>query len=232
MAALGIVRLPALPLTFPAMAAPSSPHRMRILITDDHATTRVGIRQILQEAFPGAVFGEAGTAAATFAELKAGSWNVLILDLTLPDSGGLEVLRTARQLYPHLPVLVFSVHPSEQFAAQAVLLGAAGYLSKERAPEELAAAVSRIVAGGTYTGAASAGSRAAPAERPLHEDLSDREFQVLRMLVAGFAIKRIAAELVLSPKSVCTYRRRVLDKLNLESNADLVRYALRHRLTD
>ncbi len=207
---------------------------VRILITDDHAITRLGIRQLLQEAFPRGEFGEAGDVAGTMREIASGSWDLLILDVSLPDRDGLDALREIKDRYPRLPVLIYSVHPEDQFALRAIHLGAAGYLAKERAPEELANAVRTVVTGGTYITAAMATCvRQAPnglATQQPHEQLSTREFAVLRLIAAGLSGKAIAAQLNLSQKTVSTYRSRILAKLNFVTTADLVQYALAHQL--
>lgn len=206
---------------------------LRILITDDHATTRLGIKQILKEEFRGAVFGEAADAAGTLRQLGQEGWDLLILDVSLPDRDGLSVLREIKLKAPELPVLVFSVHPEDQFAMRSLRLHAAGYLTKERAPEELAAAVRRILSGGTYVSSSFAERLASGlgARTVLpHERLSNREFEVLRCIALGGSGKAIASELSLSEKTVSTYRTRLLKKMGLQTTTDLIRYAIRHRL--
>ena len=208
-------------------------HALRILITDDHAVTRLGIRQLLREAFPRVVFGEAADAGATFQQLEARRWDLLILDVSLPGRDGLEVLHEIRQRQAPVPVLMFSVHPEDQFALRAIKSGAAGYLAKERAPEELAQAVRTVLAGGTYLppvlaarlGAAHGATLMLP-----HERLSGREFAVLRLLATGLTGKEIAAQLDVNQKTVSTYRSRLLAKLQLTSTAALIRYATDNRL--
>ncbi len=204
-----------------------------ILLADDHAVTRLGIRQLLQETFPHSVFGEAADAAAIFRQLEDRRWRLLILDVSLPDRDGFDVLREVRERQPRLPVLMFSVHPEDQFALRALKFGAAGYLAKERAPEELAQAVRSVLAGGTYLPPAVAARLNAAPTRAIvlpHERLSDREFEVLRLLAAGQTGKEIAARLGVSQKTVSTYRGRLLIKLRLTSTAALIRYATDHRL--
>lgn len=207
--------------------------QLRILITDDHAITRLGIRQLLQEAFPHAAFGEAGDVAGTLKEIATGRWDLLILDVSLPDRDGLDALREIKERQPRLPVLIYSVHPEDQFALRALQLGAAGYLAKERAPEELANAVRAVVAGGTYVASSMAArlrqSNGQGAQLP-HERLSNREFAVLRLIAAGLTGKAIAAQLGLNQKTVSTYRSRILAKMKLTSTADLVQYALTNQL--
>ncbi len=211
-----------------------NPKMLRILITDDHATTRLGIKQILAEEFPGTVFGEAADAAGTLQQLAAAPWDLLILDISLPDRDGLSVLRELKEKDSKLPVLVFSVHPEDQFAMRSLKLHAAGYLTKERAPEDLAGAVRRILNGGTYVSSSFAERLAtglgARTVLP-HERLSNREFEVLRRIAVGDSGKTIALELKLSEKTVSTYRTRLLKKMGLRTTTDLVRYAIRHQLT-
>jgi DNA-binding NarL/FixJ family response regulator len=206
--------------------------KLRFLLADDHASTRVGIRQILQEAFRNAAFGEAADAAEALRQAAAARWDLMVLDISLPDRDGLDVLRELRARQAGVPVLVFSVHPEDQFAARALHGGAAGYMSKERAPEELPAAVRKILAGGTWASPALAARLAAqPEGRPPalpHERLSEREFQVFRMLAQGRPGKVIAADLGISQKTVTTHRARLLLKLGLHSTAELVRYAVRN----
>ena len=207
---------------------------LQILLTEDHVTTRLGIKQILQEAFRGVVFGEAGTARETFALLETRAWDLVILDINLPDRHGLDVLQEVWQRWPAVPVLIYSAHPEDQFAVHGVRAHAAGYLTKERAPEELAIAVRTIMSGGKYlspwlAARLAEGGIAGRGGLP-HEALSEREFQVLRLSAAGKAGKTIAGELGLSEKTVSTYRIRVMKKLRVASGAELVRYAVRHGL--
>ena len=207
---------------------------LRILVTDDHATTRLGIKQILKEEFRGAAFGEAADAAGTLQQIGAGHWDLLILDISLPDRDGLSVLREVKQRCPELPVLVFSVHPEDQFAMRSLKFHAAGYLTKERAPEELADAVRRILVGGTYVSSSFAERLASSlGARTLlpHENLSNREFEVLCRIAVGGSGKTIAAELGLSEKTVSTYRARLLKKMELRTTTGLIHYAIRHQLT-
>lgn len=207
---------------------------LRILITDDHATMRVGIKQILKEKFRGVAFGEAANVAEALRQLDEHHWDLLILDISMPGRDGLDALREIKQKHPSLPVLMFSVHPEEQFAVRAFKLGAAGYLPKERTPEELPLAVRKILGGGTYVTPSAAerlaGQFGARANLLPHESLSEREFQVLRLIAAGSSGKLIATELGLSQKTVSTYRTRLLEKMGLATTADLIQYAIRHQL--
>lgn len=207
---------------------------LRILLAEDHASTRLGVKQILSEDFRRALFGEAGDAHATLAMLEAQPWDVLILDISLPDCHGLDLLDEVKRRWPALPVLIYSAHPEDQFGVSARRARAAGYLTKERAPEELAKAVRTVLAGNPFFESSSIfrpGSGSI-GKFPLlpHETLSAREFQVLRLSAAGLAGKAIAAELRLSQKTVSTYRTRLCRKLGLGSIAELVQYAMRHGL--
>jgi two-component system, NarL family, invasion response regulator UvrY len=202
---------------------------LRVLITEDHGSTRLGIRQILSEEFHPVAFGEASDGRETIVMLEKRGWDLLILDLSLPGQHGMEVLQAVKRLRPLLPVLIYSAHPEDQFALFALRAGAAGYLTKERAPEDLAAAVRKVLAGDRYMSPAAAAQLAEePASRSAgmpHEALSGRELQVLRLTAAGQTGKAIAEALGVSQKTVSTYRRRLLKKLRVTSTADLVRYA-------
>jgi DNA-binding NarL/FixJ family response regulator len=209
---------------------------MRILIADDHAVLREGLRQILALEFPGAIFGEAGTYQETLARVDKEPWDVLVLDIFMPGRSGLDVLREVEASYPELPVLVLSSASEEQMAPRVLRAGAAGYLNKRAAPEELALAVKKVAAGGTYASARLGEKLAADLARPstnaLHEQLSDREFQVMQMLVAGKCVKEIAAELALSPKTISTFRTRLMGKLQMQSDVELARYTLENNLSE
>ena len=209
---------------------------IRVLIADDHAIVRQGLRQILALEPELTVAGEVGSGEELLGLVREGRGDVVVLDLTLPGMAGLDVLRELHHHSPRLPVLILSVHGPDQYAARALRAGASGYLTKESAPEELVQAIRRVVAGGRYLSAAAAelladyvasGMPAKP-----HEALSDREFEVMRQLVRGMRVADIAKVLGLSPKTVSTYRRRVLEKMNMSSNADLVAYAARERLIE
>jgi len=209
---------------------------MRVLIADDHAVFRRGLRETLAEFFFKVTFGEAKTAQETVELVRRHDWDVVILDISMPGKSGLDVLDELRRLRPRLPILLLSMHPEEQFARRALKTGAAGYLTKESVPEELKEAVRKVVAGGRYVSATLAEKLAvdlrAGADTPLHELLSDREFQVLRMIASGKSVKDIAEELSLSVKTVSTYRARVLEKSGMKTNAELIRYALQSQLVD
>jgi len=209
---------------------------MKVLIVDDHAIVRRGTRELLSEDYPDAEFAEAasGEEAVVLAEQTA--YDLVVLDISMPGRGGMEALRELRQRGVKTPVLVLSQHAEEQYAIRTLRAGAQGYLTKESAPEELVHAARRILAGGKYITpslaerlAESVGSDRVGAP---HDALSDRELQVLRLIGAGKAVKDIAAELGLSEKTVSTYRTRVLEKMQMQSNAELIRYAMRVGLVE
>jgi len=216
------------------MRNPKRKAALRILITEDHASTRMGVKQILREEFSSLHFGEAGDEAATLALLDQEAWDLLILDISLPGRSGVEVLPEVKRRRPKLPVLVYSAHREEEFALHMFRAGAAGYLTKERAPEELCQAVECILRGGLYLSQTLScrvlDARRTDASARPHEGLSAREFQVLRMIAAGKSGKAAAGELGLSQKTVSTYRVRILRKLQVRSTAELVQYAMRERL--
>ena len=209
---------------------------MRILIADDHAVFRRGLRETLAEAFPRVVFGEARTAQDTLEAVRRNNWDAIILDISMPGKSGLDILDDLKRLRPRIPVLLLTMHPEQQFARRALRAGAAGYLTKDSVPEELKEAIKRILGGGRYVSATLAEKLAVDlrqgAELPLHELLSGREFQILRMIASGKSAKEIAGELCLSVKTVSTYRSRILEKTGMKSNAELIRYALQTQLVD
>ena len=216
------------------MTAP--PSALRIMLVDDHPIVRRGVSDILTGAFPQAHVQEvgSGTDAITFA--RTYPWDIVILDLTLPDGSGLDVLKRIRELQPRAPVLILSMHTADQFARRAVTAGASGYLTKDTADEELVAAVTRLIRGGKYFGPqvleqVVMGMHPDHDERP-HERLSDREYQVLRMIGSGKTVSEIATELSLSVKTVSTYRARVLEKMEMRTNAELTHYVVRLGLAD
>jgi two-component system invasion response regulator UvrY len=182
---------------------------MRILIADDHALFRRGLRETLSEAFSKATFGEAKTAGETLECVRRADWDVLILDISMPGKSGLDILDEVKRLRPRLPTLFLSMHPEEQYARRALKSGAAGYLTKESVPEELKLAVRKIVGGGRYVSAALAERLAFDlrkgADKPVHELLSDREFQVLRMIASGKTVREIGEDLALSVKTVSSF---------------------------
>jgi len=209
---------------------------MRILIADDHAMFRRGLRETLAESFSRINFGEATTAAETLDFVRRQHWDVVILDISMPGRTGLDILDEVKRLRPRTPVLLLTMHPEQQYARRALKAGAAGYLTKDSVPDELKSAIKKIVAGGRYVSATLAEKLAVDlrqgADLPLHELLSDREFQILRMLASGKTVKEMAEELSLSVKTVSTYRARILEKSGMRTNAELIRYALEAQLVD
>jgi two-component system, NarL family, invasion response regulator UvrY len=209
---------------------------MKVLIADDHAVFRRGLRETLAEAFPRVTFGEARTAQEALEHVRRQDWDVVILDISMPGKSGLEILDDLKRLRPKLPILLLSMHPEQQFARRALKSGAAGYLTKDGVPEELKVAIKKIVGGGRYVSETLAEKLALDlregSDLPLYELLSDREFQVLRMIASGKSVKEIAEDLSLSVKTVSTYRARILEKTGMKTNAELIRYALQTQLVN
>ncbi|MCX7825748.1 MAG: response regulator transcription factor [Verrucomicrobiae bacterium] len=209
---------------------------MKILIADDHAVVRQGLKQILADEFEDACFGEAANGQEAVALAARQRWDVAVLDVSMPGRSGLEVLKDLKKARPKMPVLMMSIHPEEQYAVRALKAGASGYLTKESAPEVLVAAVKKVVAGGRYVSPALAEKVVAdlgkePKQLP-PETLSDRELEVLKLNAVGKGVKEIAGELSLSEKTVFTYRERLRGKLGLKSDVELARYALRQGLVE
>lgn len=207
---------------------------LRILVADDHTVVRRGLRQILLEGFPGALIEEVADAEDLVKQVMKSEWDVVISDLSMPGRSGLDALQQIKQLRSHLPVLILSIHPEEQYALRVLKAGASGYLSKDMAPDELVIAVQKVMLGKKYITASVAEKLAAaldkdPDKEP-HEQLSDREFSVLKMLAAGRSVSEIAETLFLSVTTVSTYRARILAKMNLKNNADLTLYSIEHKL--
>jgi len=209
---------------------------MRILITDDHPLFRIALKHILAVEFRDAEFGEACNAAEALALVRQQEWAVLVLDITMPGRSGLDILGELKAARPKLPILILTSQPEDQFAVRCLKAGADGYLTKETAAQELVGAVRQVMSGRKFITASMAQKLAAQVStdtsRPPHEKLSDREFQVLRLLATGQPVKQIAADLSLSVKTVSTYRTRLLTKLGLQTTTDLVRYAIAHKLIE
>ena len=207
---------------------------IRILIVDDHAILRRGLRALLSDEFPGATFGEASDARQALEHLREHKWDVALLDITMPGKSGLELLKEVEAEWPKLPVLVLSGHPEDQFAVRVLKAGAGGYMTKESAPEELAKAIHKIVAGGRYVSPALAEKLALSVHKDVtrtpHETLSDREYDVMSRIASGKTVTEIADELSLSVKTISTYRTRVLEKLGVKNSAEIVQYAIRNDL--
>ena len=202
---------------------------LRVLLVDDHRLLRHGVRQMLIEQADATV-SEAGTGEAAIAALASAQFDIAIVDLTLPDVSGLELVKQIHTQYPSLPILVLSMHPPEQFARRAFSAGALAYFTKDSAPAELVEAIKQVRRGHHYI---SPSVRAALVEAsPPHELLSDREYQVMRMLAEGRTVSEAASDMGISVKTVSTYRARLLEKLGMKTNAEVMRYALRQRLVD
>ena len=213
-------------------SSPTAP--LRIMLVDDHPIVRRGLRDILADALPGSVIQEVGSGREATTLVRDHHWDVIVLDLSLPDGSGLDVLKRVRHLHPRQPVLILSMHAADQFARRAIAAGASGYLTKDTADSELVTAVSRLLRGGKYFGPevlerVALGLHPDRDEQP-HEKLSDREYEVLRMIGSGKTVSEIASALTLSVKTVSTYRARVLDKMGMRTNAELTHYAVRHGL--
>jgi DNA-binding NarL/FixJ family response regulator len=207
-----------------------------ILVADDHTVVRRGLRQVIADECDGVMVEEASTGQGVLDAVQRQDWSVVILDINLPDKNGLEVLKELKAMRPQLPVLVLSHHAEAQYAARAFKAGAAGYLTKESASEELAIAIRKVRAGGRYVSPSfaeqMAGHLTGELDTLLHHALSDREHLVLCQMAQGKAVSQIADELALSVKTVSTYRARLLEKLQLTNNAELMRYALDQRLVE
>ena len=207
---------------------------MKVLIVDDHAVVRRGVAHILTDAFDRVEIGETDSGKGALAAVKKEDWDIVILDINLPDRKGLEILRALKDEYPSLPIMILSLHPEEEYALRALKTGASAYLTKQTAPEELVAAIKQVLKGNIFVSASLAQRLAGTFSRsptiPVHQTLSDREFDVLCRLAQGHSVKDIAQQLTLSMKTVSTYRARLLDKLHLKTTADLARYALDHHL--
>ena len=210
------------------------PQGLRILIVDDHAIVRDGLRQLLAGHFHPLDVGEAANGKEALASLEKTDWDVVLLDLTLPGQSGLDILKQAKNVRPQSRVLVLTMHPESHYALRVLKAGASGYITKETAGAELVAAVQKVLAGGKYISGQLAETLASSLDRPPdkapHELLSDREFNVMRRIAMGSTLKEIAFDLGLSIKTVSTYRTRIFEKLNFQTNADLTRYALEEKL--
>lgn len=209
---------------------------IRVLVVDDHAVVRRGLAELLSESSDIEVRGEAGTADDTMRAVRDGEWDAVVLDINLPDRSGLELLRDLKQEKPKLPVLILTICSEHQFAVRALRAGASGYLTKESAPAELVLAVRKVVNGGRYVSPALAERLATLVsskwEQMPHDHLSDREYQVFRLLASGRTVSETGEELNLSGKTISTHRARILEKMGLRTNAELTVYAVRNRLLD
>jgi DNA-binding NarL/FixJ family response regulator len=209
---------------------------MHILIADDHGVVRRGLREILTDAIPGADFAEAGNGDEVLSHLSKSAIALLVLDINMPGRSGMDVLRDVKRTYPRLPVIILSCHPEEQYAVRCLRAGAAAYINKESATEELAIATKKIMSGGRYISAGLAEQLIAdldePADKPLHELLSDREHEVMKMIASGVPLTEIGEKLHVSVKTISSYRARIMEKMQMKSNAELTRYAMTHSLIE
>jgi len=207
---------------------------IRVLIADDHAVVREGLKRIVAGNADMEVTAEAASGQEALELARANDCDLVLLDLAMPGKDGLDTLKELKALRPHLPVLVLSVYPEEQYAVRLLRAGAAGYLTKESAPEELVAAIRKVSRGGRYVsetlGEQLAVLVGSASDRPPHEGLSDREFRVMLMLASGKIASQIADELCLSVKTISTYRSRALRKMNMRNNAEFSFYAVKHGL--
>ena len=209
---------------------------IKILIADDHTIFREGLKHILAEYPDLVVADEANNGQEVLDKIWKNNYDMVLLDITMPGMTGLEVLKQLKNDKPKLPVLILSMHPEEQYAIRVLRAGASGYLTKESAPDELITAIRKISQGRKYITSSLAERLAteveADSEKPLHDILSDREYQVLRMIAAGKTVKHIAKELSLSIKTVSTYRTRIMEKMNMKTNAEVMHYVIKHQLID
>lgn len=207
---------------------------MNVLIVDDHAIVRQGLRQILLESGKVMHIGEAGCGAEAMRQIREAEWNVVVLDISLPDRNGIEILKQIKKECPKISVLMLSMHEEGLYAIRALKAGASGYLTKQSAPSELMAAIQQISRGRKYLtttlAEAMADNLGAGHDRPLHETLSDREYQTLRLIASGKSLTDAAEEMCLSVKTVSVYRSRLLEKMKLKNNAELTHYAIKNGL--
>ena len=209
---------------------------IRILIADDHAIVRAGLKQFIADQVDMEVTGEAVTGAEAIAAVRSGEFDVVLLDISMPDKNGIDTLKTIKHVRPELPVLMLSAYAEDQYAVNLLRAGAAGYLNKEAASSQLVGAIRTVVLGRKFVSPSLAQILAdgvsGDADRPLHAELSQREFQIFCKLAAGAAVSKIADELNLSVKTVSTYRTRVLEKMAMKTNADLTYYAIKNGLIE
>lgn len=209
---------------------------IRILVADDHAIVREGLKQIVADTPDMVVSGEAADGQAVFDLVSKDDWDVVLLDIGMPGRGGVDILKQLKDERPKLPVLILSMYPEEQYAVRCLKAGASGYLTKESAPDELVTAIRKVTTGGRYVSASLAEKLAfdlqIDTEKPLHELLSDREYQVMLLIASGKTVSEIADKLSLSVKTISTYRSRILEKMRIKSNLELMHYAIKHGLVE
>jgi DNA-binding NarL/FixJ family response regulator len=209
---------------------------LKVLVIDDFPLIRRGVRDLLVEGFQGAKIGEAGNFHEMLDLLRRKPWDVAVMDISMPGMNGLDALKQVKQEFPDLPVLIFSMHPEEQYAIRMFKAGADGYLTKSSAPEELVKAIKKVHGGGKYVssslGEALASTVKPGAEKDLHELLSDREYQVLCFIGSGKTVSEIADTMNLSVTTISTYRARILEKMRMKTNAEMTRYAIEQGLVE
>lgn len=209
---------------------------IKVMITDDHAIVRQGLKQILSETGDISVTGEAESGFQALQLVRQYEFDVILLDISLPDRNGIEVLKQIKKEYPSVAVLMLSMHNESEFALRALKGGASGYLSKQSAPAQLVTAIRTVASGHKYITPILAEELAntitVGSDQPLHTTLSDREYQTFCMIAAGKALSDISAAMCLSPKTVSVYRARLMEKLKLANNSELIRYAIKHNLVD
>ena len=209
---------------------------IKVIVCDDHPIFREGLKKIVSQFRDITIADEVSDGTSLMEKAKTNRYDVIILDISLPEASGLDVLKDLRRAGHQVPVLILSMHPEEQYAVRALRAGASGYVAKASVPEELLTAIRKVAAGGKYVSPTLAEQLASEldgsTDKPLHEKLSDREFQVMRMIASGRRMKEIAADLCLSPATVGTYRARILSKLSLQGNAELIHYTMENKLLE
>ncbi|MBL9169441.1 MAG: response regulator transcription factor [Verrucomicrobiales bacterium] len=212
------------------------PSQLKILIADDHEVVRRGLELILSDEFQPLLVGEASNDLETLSAARRESWDIILLDINMPTRGGLDILPELRSIAPSTPVLILSVFPERDYAIRAFKLGAAGYLTKQSASDELLLGIRKALSGGRYVSSSLAEKLALSlsGENPIapHERLSNRELQVLRLITTGKTVKEIAADMCLSDKTISTYRARIAQKMRIGTNVELTRYAIEHHLVE
>jgi DNA-binding NarL/FixJ family response regulator len=219
----------------PPRKTPSAPKSLRVLVADDHDIIHHGLKRLLTDQFGAVMVGEARNAQETLEQCARQPWDVVLLDITMPGRSGLEILADLKRICPKVPILIMSAFAEEEFAVRSFKSGAMGYLDKRKLAAEVVAAIQRVRAGERYVSAALASrlaGRIGGSVRPARETLSQREFQVLRLIAGGKTLQEIASELSLSKKTIGTYRTRISAKLGLGTNVEITRYAMRHRLAE
>jgi DNA-binding NarL/FixJ family response regulator len=209
---------------------------MKILIVDDHELIREGLKKVLVKHPEMNVVGEAGDSIELYDQLKRIQVDIIIMDISLPGRSGLDIVNDLKKSYPEIKILILSMHPEDRFAVRALKAGAAGYLTKQSAAQELVKAIKKVMSGGKYITPALAEQLAleieTPSDKPAHELLSNREFEIMRMIGFGKSVGEIGGELSLSVNTITSYRARIMEKMKMKTNAELIRYAIQHQLVE